>query len=96
MRPHGTTTRYTAGCRCVECRAAKATYERERYARRRRGEPRHSSYCSNHPDSRCAMCVALMAKAEEWDPTQIAVGRLIGVVPAAGDAGPLPIIGIER
>lgn len=30
MANHGSRTRYTAGCRCVECRAENARYRRER------------------------------------------------------------------
>lgn len=37
-KPCGTRVRYYAGCRCAECRAANATYERERQAARERGE----------------------------------------------------------
>jgi hypothetical protein len=35
VRPHGTRSRYAYGCRCIECRAAKAGYDRARYVRRR-------------------------------------------------------------
>lgn len=33
--PHGTTTRYTAGCRCDACRIAAVTANRERRQRQR-------------------------------------------------------------
>ncbi len=37
-RPHGDRLRYLAGCRCADCRAANARYERERIAARRAGD----------------------------------------------------------
>jgi len=36
-RPHGDRLRYVAGCRCAECRAANAAYERGRQAERAAG-----------------------------------------------------------
>ena len=36
--PHGKRSRYNAGCRCLQCRAANSRYEVERSARRRSGE----------------------------------------------------------
>lgn len=35
LRAHGTRTRYLQGCKCAECRAAAAAYQRERTAARR-------------------------------------------------------------
>ena len=40
MAVHGSVTRYVAGCRCDECRAAKAEYERQHRQERRRQEQR--------------------------------------------------------
>lgn len=40
-RPHGDRLRYQAGCRCDECRAANAAYERERIAERKAGRANH-------------------------------------------------------
>lgn len=37
-KPCGTRVRYYAGCRCSECKAANAVYERERMEARKRGE----------------------------------------------------------
>lgn len=37
-RPHGDRLRYVGGCRCDDCRAANARYERERIAARRAGD----------------------------------------------------------
>lgn len=37
-RPHGERLRYVGGCRCDECRAANARYERERLTARREGD----------------------------------------------------------
>lgn len=37
-RPHGTRAKYVSGCRCGECRKANSDYQRERDARKRRGE----------------------------------------------------------
>lgn len=37
-KPCGTRLRYYAGCRCSECKAANAAYERERIEARKRGE----------------------------------------------------------
>lgn len=36
-RPHGDRLRYMAGCRCADCRAANAAYERMRSAERKAG-----------------------------------------------------------
>lgn len=36
-RPHGNRLRYLAGCRCTDCRAANAAYERMRIAERKAG-----------------------------------------------------------
>lgn len=33
---HGTRSRYNAGCRCVDCKAANAAYMRERAAKERK------------------------------------------------------------
>lgn len=35
--PHGTKTKYGAGCRCTDCRAASAAYVRARYHAKNRG-----------------------------------------------------------
>lgn len=37
-RPHGTRVRYLGGCRCVDCRQANTSYERERQKARAEGD----------------------------------------------------------
>jgi hypothetical protein len=37
-KPHGDKLRYRAGCRCLLCRAANATYESDRYRARKNGD----------------------------------------------------------
>lgn len=68
--PHGY-NRYTHGCRCEECRAAKATYMRDKRARARAVGQRvvegikHGT--AGYKDHLCRCETCLGAKTAEWE-----------------------------
>lgn len=67
-RPHGDRLRYMGGCRCDECRAANAAYERERNQARNDGDwngivpadgaRKHLRWLSNHGIGRRSVAAA--------------------------------------
>lgn len=68
--PHGTRGKYTAGCRCIECADANATYMADWRARNRaRGlapdDPRHGRNTTylNH-GCRCTKCAVAHERAK--------------------------------
>lgn len=61
--PHGTLDRYRWGCRCGECRAAKAEYSRELSIRKKGVYPSHGTTTSYTRGCRCDPCKKAKSEA---------------------------------
>lgn len=78
MVEHGTTSRYSLGCRCTDCRAAKYHYDKARKATARAlaaANPRYVPHGTlrgyQHWGCRCEDCkTALRAAKKQWPSTQ--------------------------
>lgn len=61
--PHGEIARYSAGCRCDECKKANAAYQKDyrngirRTRKRWRRQPDHGTYAKFYRGCRCGVCV---------------------------------------
>lgn len=74
MAEHGTTSRYTYGCRCTDCRSAKYFYDKARHAAARElaaANPRYIPHGTTtgyqHWGCRCEQCrAAARAAKQRW------------------------------
>lgn len=77
MAEHGTTSRYTYGCRCVDCRTAKNRYDKQRHlnaqllaAKVPRIIPHGTANGYAHYGCRCQQCVTAISEVRRTWPSR--------------------------